>query len=293
GISGATAALAATKEIPIGLGIVSALVRHPALLAMEIATIERMFPGRLVPGVGVGVPGWMDQMGLMPSSPLSGMRECVTKVRELLAGETVNHKGKVFEFNDVTLTHPPDAALGVAGARDVPIRMGSIGPKMLQLSGEVANGSILSVLCGTDYIRWAREQVDIGAAKSGRTASDHKITAFAMYAVDSDGAKAKEALRGMMAFYFGAMPKSALSEVYGIGEELTGYLEDGGIENLAAKMPDQWIEDLAIGGRPEEAVDKIKAFLDAGADSVALFCVPGDNADQLVEVTASDVLPLF
>ena len=75
GISGAAAALAATERIPIGLGVVSAMVRHPALLAMEIATLDRMFPGRLRPGIGTGVPAWMRQMGVKPRSPLSALRE--------------------------------------------------------------------------------------------------------------------------------------------------------------------------------------------------------------------------
>ena len=293
GISGATAALGATDEIPIGTGIVSALVRHPALLAMEVATIERMYPGRFVVGVGVGTPDWLDQMGLMPSSPLSAVRECIVGMRSLLEGDTVDTNGRIYEFNQVTLTHPPDAARGVAGAQPVPIRMGPIGPKMLELSGEVADGSILSVLAGTDYIKWARERIAAGAAKSGRDAGAHEMCAFAMYAIDEDGDKARAALRAIMAFYFTAMPKSALSDVYGISDELAALLADGGMENLAANMPDQWIDDLAIGGTPAECADKIQSFLDAGADSVGLFPVPPDEADRLVALTAATVLPQF
>jgi alkanesulfonate monooxygenase SsuD/methylene tetrahydromethanopterin reductase-like flavin-dependent oxidoreductase (luciferase family) len=293
GISGATAALGATREIPIGFGIVSALVRHPALLAMEVATIERMYPGRLVAGIGVGVPGWMQQMGILPSSPLSAVRECVVNMRALLEGETVDTKGRIYEFNQVTLTHPPDAARGVPGAEPVPIRLGPIGPKMLELSGEVADGSILSVLAGTDYVRWARERIAAGAARSGRDAGAHEVCAFAMYAIDEDGDKARAALRAVMAFYFAAMPKSALSDVYGIEEELTALLADGGMENLAENMPDAWIEDLAVGGTPAECADKIQALLDAGADSVGLFPVPPDDADRIVRLTADTVLPRF
>ncbi len=293
GISGATAALGATDEIPIGTGIVSALVRHPALLAMEVATMDRMYPGRFVAGVGVGVPGWMEQMGILPSSPLSAVRECIISMRSLLEGDTVDTKGRIYEFNQVTLTHPPDAARGIAGAKPVPIHMGPIGPKMLELSGEVADGSILSVLAGTDYIRWARERIAAGAAKSGRDAAAHDVCAFAMYAVDEDGDKARAATRAVMAFYFTAMPKSALSDVYGIGDELTALLADGGMENLAANMPDQWVEDLAICGTPEECADKIQSFLDAGADSVGLFPVPPDVADRTVALTAATVLPRF
>src|ERR1051326_5213840 len=64
GIAGAAAALAATSESPVGLGIVSAMARHPAALAMEISTLARMYPGRLRPGIGLGVPAWVRQMRL-------------------------------------------------------------------------------------------------------------------------------------------------------------------------------------------------------------------------------------
>src|SRR5262249_45814467 len=79
-------ALAATREIPVGVGIMSAVVRHPALAAMEIASLARAYPGRLMPGFGLGLPDWLRQMGVHPRSQLAAMRECVTSVRALLRG---------------------------------------------------------------------------------------------------------------------------------------------------------------------------------------------------------------
>jgi 5,10-methylenetetrahydromethanopterin reductase len=81
GISGTAAALTATTMIPVGTGIVSALVRHPALLAMEASTLSRMYPGRVRVGIGLGFPSWVAQMGLIPTSQLRALRECVANVR--------------------------------------------------------------------------------------------------------------------------------------------------------------------------------------------------------------------
>ena len=160
GVSAAAIALAATERIPVGLGVVSAMSRHPALLAMEIATLDRAFPGRLMPAVGLGVPGWLDQMGLKPASPLRAVRDCLTVIDALLAGgEAVSTD--TFRAVDVRLVHPP--------ARPIPLQTGVAGPKMLQLSGELAHGTLLSVLAGTDYVRWAREQIDTGRARAHRT----------------------------------------------------------------------------------------------------------------------------
>lgn len=281
GISGATAALAATEHIPVGLGIVSALVRHPAVLAMELATMSRMFPGRVWPGIGLGVPAWVRQMNLYPPSQLTAMRECVTSVRRLLAGEELTESGDYFDFNEVVLTHPPSEAL--------PIYMGVIGPKMLQLSGEVADGTVVSVLASPAYISWLREQVELGARKAGRT-ERQRVATFALFSMDKDGKKAREALRGVAAFYLAAMPKSALTDVYGIGAELAE-LAAGGADQVAREMPDEWLDDLVLAGEPDECAEKVKSYLDAGADSVVLFPPSSDVAGDLADLAGRELVP--
>ena len=219
GISGATAALAATERIPIGLGIVSAMVRHPSVLAMELATMSRMFPGRVLPGVGLGVPYWLSQMGLYPKSQLTAMRECITSLRALLGGEELTRDGDYFHFDQVKLTHPP--------SEELPLYMGVIGPKMLELAGEIADGTVVSVLAAPEYVRWARDRVAAGAAKAGRDPSQHRVATFALFAVDSDGRKAKESIRDLTAFYLAAIPPSALTDVYGVSDELAVMAEEG------------------------------------------------------------------
>jgi alkanesulfonate monooxygenase SsuD/methylene tetrahydromethanopterin reductase-like flavin-dependent oxidoreductase (luciferase family) len=159
-MSSVTAALAATRELPVGLGIVSAVTRHPALLAMELAAMSRLYPGRVLPGVGLGVPAWLDQMGLMPRSPLTALSECVTSLRRLLSGVEVTFRGDVFAFDRVELTYKPQ--------EELPIYMGLVNAKGLRLSGEIADGTILSVLAGVAYVRWSRQQIAEGAAAAKR-----------------------------------------------------------------------------------------------------------------------------
>src|SRR4029077_15959985 len=84
GVACAAAALAATEQIPVGFGVVSAMVRNPAVLAMECSSLARMFPGAFRPGIGLGLPAWVQQMGLYPRSQLTAVRECVEALRELL-----------------------------------------------------------------------------------------------------------------------------------------------------------------------------------------------------------------
>jgi len=283
GIAGAMAALGATSTLPVGLGVVSTMARHPAVLAMEIATAASLYPGRLKAGIGLGSPHWVRQMGLMPKSPLTAMREAVTSIERLLAGETVTLEGKVFHFDAVALTHRP--------AEKVPLYMGVIGPKMLRLAGEIADGTVVSALATVQYLRWLRERVAEGQAESGRT--EHRVSTFVLYTADADGQRAKRDLREIAAFYL-AMPPGPLTDTYGITEELADMQTRGGAEAaklIEREMPDQWMEDVVVAGDPDECAEKIQRLLDAGSDSVALFPVPVQRTVDIVELTARDVLP--
>lgn len=282
GISGANIALAATSEIQVGLGVVSAVVRHPALLAMEIATTARAYPGRFQPGIGLGVPAWMRQMSLLPKSPLSAVRECLTAVRSLLDGGEVTDSGRVFDFDSVALVYPQ--------TEYVPLHMGVIGPKMLELSGEVADGSILSVAAGVEYIKWARDRIEEGRSRAGRD-DDHHVTVFAIYAVDEDPATAKDKARETLAFYKTAGGRNALTDVAGISEDLIEMSSRGGVEAVEAEMPDWWVERLTVAGSPSEVAEKISHLFKAGADSVSLFPASGEDIDATIDITSDQVLP--
>lgn len=277
--AGIAAVLGATERLPVGLGVASAVTRHPALLAMESATVSRLYPGRFWAGIGLGVPFWLQQMGLMPRSPLRAVRECTVSLRRLLGGEELTEEG-LFAFDAVKLTHLPE--------EELPIYLGMVGPKGLELAGEIADGTVLSVLAGVDYVRWARDRIAAGAAAAGREAGPHRIVTYVLYSVDHDGQAARDAVRDATAFYLTAMPDNALSEVYGIQHQLQELIAAGALER---ELPAPWLEDLAVAGDPDEAAAKIRALLDAGSDSVCLWLFPLDRGEELLRLTAREVLP--
>ncbi|MAG71203.1 MAG: 5,10-methylene tetrahydromethanopterin reductase [Acidobacteria bacterium] len=283
GISGATMVLDVTNEIKVATGIVSAMVRHPAVLAMEISTLSRAHPGRFTAGIGLGVPAWLRQMGLHPPSSLAAMRECVESVKTLLEGQELSFDGSTFSFDKVKLTYPEDVP--------TPLHMGVSGPRMLQLSGRIADGTVLSVAASHDYVRWAKEQIGIGSREAGRT-ENHHITVFALYSVDEDPQVARDAVRGPLGFYK-SHGTNALTDVYGNSAQVKELLAEYGTESLAEHMPNQWIEDLTIAGTPEECAEKIRAFGEAGADTVALFPLPTENIDDIIALTAREMLPIL
>jgi len=94
-IAAAGAALAWTDRVRVGIGLAPVPLRNVALLAMELATLHRLFPGRLLPGVGHGVQDWMDQVGARAASPLTLLREYTEALRLLLDGVAVARAGWV------------------------------------------------------------------------------------------------------------------------------------------------------------------------------------------------------
>ncbi len=284
GIAGAALALAATERIPVGLGVVSAVARHPALLAMEVATLAHAHPGRLRPAIGLGVPAWLDQMGLRPQSPLRAVRDAVETLRALLQGEELSEPTSTFRFDGVKLAYP-------LGAATPPIGLGVAGPRMLELSGEIADATLVSVLAGDAYVRWARERIAAGARRAGRDPAAHRVVVFAFYAAGDDEAAVREALRPTVAFYLGAGGANALTDAYGISAELEGMIREGGVDAVRERMPDQWIADLSVSGPPQACAEAIDRLLAAGADAVCLFPVPHERAEDLIDLAAGDIVP--
>lgn len=133
--------------------------------------------------------------------------------------------------------------------------------------------TVLSVLSSPAYVEWAREQIREGLEAVGRDGG-HRVATFALYSVDHDSSRAKEAIREAVAYFFGAELESALVRVPGVPEEASVLLARGGTAHLAREMPAQWINELAVAGDPDECARGLRNLLQAGADSVDLWLFP-------------------
>ena len=147
GIACAAAALAQTSSITVGIGLLPAPLRNVALTAMELATLERMAPGRLIAGVGHGVQDWMGQVGARVASPLTLLEEYTEALRRLLAGEEVSVQGRYVQLDRVALDWPPTAS--------PPLMLGGSGPKSLALAARLGDGNLLGTAMTPDEVRAA------------------------------------------------------------------------------------------------------------------------------------------
>ncbi|SNR65600.1 Flavin-dependent oxidoreductase, luciferase family (includes alkanesulfonate monooxygenase SsuD and methylene tetrahydromethanopterin reductase) [Haloechinothrix alba] len=281
GFTGAALALQATERIKVGLGVVASTPRHPAVTAMEIATLARTYPGRFLPGIGHGVPFWTHQMGLTAKSPLTALTECIDGVRRLLAGETLDVEGDYFAFRSVAATHCPE--------QEVPLLTGVVGPKSLRLSGRIADGTVMSVLTGTAYLDGATKHIHEGMAETGRT--NHLTPTLALFSIDKDSKRARDAVREVVAQYITVLgPKNPLTGAFGYNDHVAELLEREP-DRFAEAMPDEWIDTLAVAGNPDEVAARITELRAAGATSVVLAPVNGDTVQDELRLTASAVLP--
>ncbi|MDQ0811213.1 5,10-methylenetetrahydromethanopterin reductase [Streptomyces sp. B3I7] len=240
GVSAAAVALGATERLRVGIGITPAPLRSPALLAMELATLARVFPGRLVAGVGHGVREWMTAVGAAPRSPLALLEETITSVRALLGGERVELEGREVRLDGIRLVHPP--------AEVPPVVAGVVRPRSLELSGRVADGTVIAEGHGPAEVTAARELV----AKGGADA-EHTLTVFAFACVDDDPARAAETLRPLT-------------------------------EGQAAWLGRPAEEVFTVSGRAEDAAGRVRELAAAGADTVVLRVAGPEPVRQLGSV---------
>lgn len=144
GIATAALALGATERVKVAIGLLPAPLRNVALTAMELATLDRAIPGRLIAGIGHGVQPWIEQAGARVDSPVTLLREYADALRRLLDGETVSVKGRYLRLDRVALGWPPE--------RKIPLMIGGRGPVTLRLAAELGDGVLLANALSVDEI---------------------------------------------------------------------------------------------------------------------------------------------
>ncbi|MEV5494295.1 LLM class flavin-dependent oxidoreductase [Nonomuraea fuscirosea] len=214
GVSSAATALAVTSRLRVGIGITPAPLRNPMLLAMELANLARLHPGRLAAGIGHGVGAWMEQVGAAVPSPLALLEETITSVRALLRGERVTLDGKSVHLDGVTLVHPP--------AVPPPVLAGVKGPRSLALSGRVAQGTILPEGVGPDQLPGVLER--IGATE------EHELVVFAYLRGTAELDEAARSLLDGQAGFLGVAP------------------EDVAMASGAPEEAAEWVKSLGAAG---------------------------------------------
>jgi alkanesulfonate monooxygenase SsuD/methylene tetrahydromethanopterin reductase-like flavin-dependent oxidoreductase (luciferase family) len=189
GISAAAIALANSERLKVGVGVLPVPMRNVALTAMEIATLDRAYPGRIRIGVGHGVQDWMAQIGEKVASPMTLLREYVTVLTALLRGERVTFEGRYVKLTDVGLDWPPRA--------DVELLLAGQKPRTLALSGELGSGTVITGGTDPDAVRDAVAHVADGVAKSALSKRHSNV----VYLICATGPGSERQVRDEIAYW--------------------------------------------------------------------------------------------
>ena len=264
---------ATTDKIKIGSGVVDVWTRNPARLASMFATLDDLAPGRILCGLGAWWDPLAAKVGVSRDRPLKAMREVTTAVRALLANETVTFHGDFVQLDGVEL----DYVYQERKPKDVPIYIGATGMKMMELTGEIADGVVLNYLVSPDYNTRAMEALERGATKSGRSVDDLDRPQLVVCSVHEDRGTALNMARNMVAQYLGqqphimeasGVPRSLLESV---GEVLTWPATHEQVEAAAKLVPDDIVQMLTASGTAGEAREAVQSYMSNGCTSPVLY----------------------
>ena len=268
------AAFAATTErIKVGSGVIDIWTRNPARLASLFATLDDLAPGRILAGLGAWWDPLATKVGVSRARPLTAMREVVTVVRALLANETVTFDGDFVHLDGVEL----DYVHQERRPKDVPIYIGATGMKMMELTGEIADGVVLNYLVSPAYNEEAMEHLAIGAARVGRTVDDLDRPQLVVCSVDEDRVAALDAARLLVTQYLGQQPHimkaSGVSSdlLDEIGRVITWPATHDQVVAASRLVPDDVVQMICAAGSPDEVRAKVAEYVATGCTCPILY----------------------
>ena len=277
---------AGTSRIKLGSGIFQIPARSAAMTAMTAATIDNLSGGRMMLGLGTSGPQVSEGFhGVRFGKQLQRTREYVAVVRLALARQKIEFHGETLEL---PLPDGPGKALKLTirpVQEQIPIFLAVLGPKNVALAGEIADGW-LPVFFSPEHTKELRGPLEEGAARVGRSLDGFRVCPSVNVMIGDDLESARNAMRPILALYVGGMGSreqnfyNRLVSSYGFEDAAQKvqelYLAGQKTEAMFA-LPDELIDLVSIVGPPARAKDRIRAFRDAGVDTLIVWPVMPDQ----------------
>jgi len=188
---------AVTERIKIGSGVINNWTRNVGLLAATYLTLDDLAPDRIICGIGAWWDPLAANVGITRRRPLLAMRETIEVTRRLLTLENITYEGEFHQLKNVEL----DVVHGRREPRNVPMMIGATGPKMMELTGEIADGVVLNYCVPPEYNIPAMQQLKAGAEKAGRTLDDVDRPQLIVCSVHDDQRIALDGARELLTQY--------------------------------------------------------------------------------------------
>ncbi|MBW3658892.1 MAG: LLM class flavin-dependent oxidoreductase [Actinobacteria bacterium] len=270
----------ATEALEVGVGVVPLWTRSAAQLAMAAATLQEASDGRFLLGLGVSHPGTMGPWhGADYRKPLTAARETLEVLRTLGEGEQADVEGEVVRSRHFRLGITPTPAR-------TPVYLAAMGPRMLSLAGERADGVLLN-WSSPDEVRRAGDRVRGAARDAGRDEVEVPVATYVRVAVDADRDAARRALAQEVGQYAALPAYASHFERQGFGDAVGAVkaaYKEGGKDAVPDALDDDVLASLGWYGTPDDdPADALAAYDDAGLDHlVARVVVVGDDPRRTV-----------
>lgn len=280
---------AGTSRIKLGAGIFQIPARSAAMTAMTAATIDQLSGGRMLLGLGTSGPqvseGWH---GVRFPRQVERTRDYVAVVRMALAHQKVEYHGETL---DLPMPNGPGKALKLTihpVQKQIPIFLAVLGPKNVALAGEIADGW-LPVFFSPEHVSRLRVPLEEGAARAGRSLDGFRVCPTVNVMISDDVASARDAMRPMLALYIGGMGSreqnfyNRLVSSYGFeaaAREVQDLYLDGKRAAAMEALPDALIDMTSIAGPKDRARERLRAFRDAGVETLIVSPMAFDAEDR-------------
>jgi len=281
----------ATQEIRVGVGITSPFTRLPVQIARAAALIDEISGGRFCLGLGTANPDTvLRPLGLEPTSPYRRLRDAITIIQQLVAGSRVTFDGKFDHVHGVQLDFVPIRP-------HLPIYIGTRGPKLLELTGEVADGVLSESLFSGEGMDYVRQHIYAGTVRSQRAIGDIDIVSWQLVRVTTNLQAAVDEQRVWAARSIKLGPRDIMVRL-GLEEAVVDGVTDaanrGDWKTAVNCVTDDSVNRLMLIGDPPHITERISEIFKKGANSVALLLLGHvDEVRNTLIRFARDVMPKF
>ncbi|MFN8455068.1 MAG: LLM class flavin-dependent oxidoreductase [Anaerolineae bacterium] len=283
-----TSIAAATRTIEIGTCILNPYTIHPSEIAMLAATLDELSHNRFNLGLAAGAADFLQWVGLSHGPSLAALRETISAIRGLLAGERVSLDGTFLRWSD-------ECYLRFKAPRVTPIYLGAMGPGMLRLAGEVADG-VLPLLFPPEHYFGVKPYLEEGVTRRADTLPPLDFAACLWVSLAEEREAARRALAEKVAYYGHALGDLILERLGLTREDFApierAVMAEGDMEK-ASGLVDERMLQIGVVGQPEDLIARLEPLVAAGAHHLSFGPPLGPNPLEAIHLLGERVLPHF
>lgn len=273
-----------TRTIRFGSGVIDPVSIHPGQIAMFASALQELSDGRFLLGLGSGSDAFFRMAGIAAPAPVPRTRDAILAIRALTQGQSPRG------IKGVTAEWAENARLRFH--RPVPIYVGAMGPRMLDLTGRLADGALPLCLPPQHVLR-VRAQIAAGAAAAGRSVEALDIAACLWTSVDDDRETARQLLARQIARYAGSLSTDALAANGFDPEEFarTQRILDSEGETAATASVSRRMLELGIAGSATDVITRVSELLAMGVSHISFGPPLGSDRAVTTRLIGTHVLP--